>query len=950
MAAVTQRIGSYLGGVSKQSDDKMLPGQVRECYNGFPDATYGLTKRPGFKHIVNLGTGTTYDDGKWFYIKRDDDEEYVGVIKGSNINIWNALSGNTCSVTYGTGAQAYLTGAKTDYKIITVQDTSIIINGSVSVAEQTAPTFNYKRVASVEVQYVVVSSSVDYTIEIIINGTSQTATYSTSASSDVNTILTNLESDINGMTGTGFDDLTVTRLASSLEITSTVDMDIHAEGGIDNKGLTVAEDEVASISELPVKSVQGRKIKVVNTSSSADSYWAEFKAHNTTYNADGTVNVAGSGEGYWEETVDPGVSPGLDNSTMPHELINTAVDTFVFQKVTYEDRLVGDDDTNPQPSFLNEKITAGFFHNNRLGFLSRDNVIMSQSGDFFNFYFKSAQTTIESDPIDLSCSSIKPTALHAALPTAQGVVLFSENQQFLMFADAGVLTPSLTTIRALSNYEVDRTIEPVDAGTNLNFITKTPGYSRVFSMVTRGQQENPQVLDLSRIVKEWISPDVDQMISSPQNSMVAMASQSSNEVFIFRFYNDGKENLMEAWVSWLMAGTVQFIAANSDDLYSVTKQGNQFVLSKAALSQSPEQAIIVNNDGQKVNPSVDLYATASSVVYDSATKVSKCYLPYNDVSSLTPIIVIKGNTSSGSFVESGFTVTPERGSDGTGPFFSVANKDLSGVASDVIVGFKYNFDVELPRTYFRPETKIADFTANLTIARMKFAIGLSGMMSFKLQQTGRLPYELEFTGEETVTITGNGTSGAINRVNVPTTTSGSGTGMTVDLTASGGVVTAITINEQGSGYTDNDVITISAADAGTGTDVTGTYTGLKTFKFNKRDLDYVDRSDVKVTVNGVNETGFSFTNDTTIVFSSAPANNAKIKFFIKDWFSVQPTLEANTYLANDVPLDNENVFTIPIHQRTENFRLKMFNNSPFPVAVNAMMWEGNYTPRFYRRV
>ena len=133
MVAVTQRINSYLGGVSKQSDDKMLPGQVRECYNGFPDATYGLTKRPGFKHIVNLGTGTTYDDGKWFYIKRDDDEEYVGVIKGSNINIWNAVTGVACTVNYGTGAQAYLSGAKTNYKIITVQDTSIVINSSVLV-------------------------------------------------------------------------------------------------------------------------------------------------------------------------------------------------------------------------------------------------------------------------------------------------------------------------------------------------------------------------------------------------------------------------------------------------------------------------------------------------------------------------------------------------------------------------------------------------------------------------------------------------------------------------------------------------------------------------------------------------------------------------------------------------------------------------------------------------
>ena len=855
MVAVTQRIGSYLGGVSKQSDDKMLPGQVRECYNGFPDATYGLTKRPGFKHIVNLGTGTTYDDGKWFYIKRDDDEEYVGVIKGSNINIWNAVSGNTCTVTYGTGAQSYLNGAKTDYKIITVQDTSIIINSSVTVTAQPAPTWYPHRAASIELVYV--TSQTTYTVDITINGSTSTATYTTPTSADADTILSTLESQINGISG-----VSVTRLASSLELVSTSSMDVHAKGGLDNKGLTVVEDEVASVGNLPFKSVQDRTIKIVNTNSSADTYWAKFVAH------DGV-----NGEGYWQETRDPAVSPGLDDSTLPHELINTAVDTFVFQKISYEDRLVGDDETNSHPSFIDSKITAGFFHNNRLGFLSQDNVVMSQSGDFYNFYFKSAQTTIESDPVDISCSSIKPTALHAALPTAQGVVLFSGNQQFLMFADAGVLTPALATIRALSNYEMDRNIEPVDVGTNLNFITKTPGYSRVFSMVTRGQQDNPQVLDLSRIVKEWISPDIDQMISSPQNSMIAVSGQSLNEIYIFRYYSDGKENLMEAWTSWLMPGTVQFIETNSDDMYVVTKQGNQFILSKAALSQSPEQAIIVNNQGQKVNPSVDLYATASSVVYDSTTKVSKCYLPYNDVSTLTPIIVIKGNTSSGSFVESGFTVTPERGSDGTGPYFSVANKDLSGVASDVIVGFKYNFDIELPRTYYRPDPKVTDFTANLTVARMKFAVGLSGMMSFKLEQTGRLPYELKFTGDG----------------------------------------------------------------------ITTTYT------FNKRNLDYVDRSDVQVTVNGVNETGFSFTNDTTIVFNSAPANNAEIKFFIKDWFEVQPTIEANTYLANDVPLDNENVFTIPIHQRTENFRLKMFNNSPFPVAVNAMMWEGQYTPRFYRR-
>ena len=96
MAAVTQRIDNYLGGVSRQSDDKKLPGQVRECLNGYPDPTFGLTKRPGFKWIANIGTGTTYDSAKWFYIHRDDDEKYIGCIKPASITVTgNGTSGAT---------------------------------------------------------------------------------------------------------------------------------------------------------------------------------------------------------------------------------------------------------------------------------------------------------------------------------------------------------------------------------------------------------------------------------------------------------------------------------------------------------------------------------------------------------------------------------------------------------------------------------------------------------------------------------------------------------------------------------------------------------------------------------------------------------------------------------------------------------------------------------------
>ena len=45
----------------------------------------------------------------------------------------------------------------------------------------------------------------------------------------------------------------------------------------------------------------------------------------------------------------------------------------------------------------------------------------------------------------------------------------------------------------------------------------------------------------------------------------------------------------------------------------------------------------------------------------------------------------------------------------------------------------------------------------------------------------------------------------------------------------------------------------------------------------------------------------------------------------------------------------QNIFTIPIHQRPDNYTLRIFSDSPFPVSLTSMAWEGNYSPRFYRR-
>ena len=874
MVAVTQRVDNYLGGVSRQSDDKKFPGQVKECLNGYPDPTFGLTKRPGFKWIANLGTGTTFDNCKWFYIARTATERYVGCIQpalgGStgDIKIWNT-DGTACNVTYGTGAQAYLTGARTNYDILTVQDTSIITNNLITTAKIADPTFVAKTRATL-VLTGSVTNGVD-TYDVTINGTAITQVAPASGDG-YDDVLGDLKTNIDALNVSG---LTVTKYANSLELTRVVSgtrtaFTISAKGGIDNSKLTVFQDQVDNVSQLPTQSFQDHVVKIINTASANDTYFAKFVAD------DGT-----SGTGYWSETLDPSKSTGLNQDTMPHELINSSTNNFVFQKITWTSRTVGDDVTNSHPSFVGQKIQQAFFHNNRLGFLSKDNVSMSQSQDFYNFYHTSAQTVTDADPVDLSCSTIRPAALHAVIPTTQGLVLFAKNQQFMMFAADGILTPTSSLIRTISNYEMDTEVDPVDIGTNINFISKTPSYTRIFGMVTRGQDENPQVLDVGRVVNEWVPATVDTFIASPQNQFLAMSSQSSDKVYFYRTYSDGKENLVEAWFNWQLMGTVQTIAVDSDDMFAVTKQGNQFTLSQASLSQSPEDAIIVNNQGQRVNPCIDLFIEArnaagnATVTFDATNNFSKCFIPFANVTTLTPILIIKGSTQAGTFVESGFTVTPTVVTDDGDPYFKVSGKDLTSVATSVMVGWKYKLDVTLPRTYFRTDEKMSktDFTASLTIARMKFAVGLSGVMSFKLKSTGIRQGSRSYTGD----------------------------GSTRD------------------------------------------------FNWIKADLDYIDREQVKIKINNVVTTAFVFNNDTSIKFNTAPADGDDILIYLEEWYSLNPTQKAGTYLADDVALDDLSVFTVPIHQKSENFILRVVNDSPFPVSLNSMMWEGNYSPRFYGR-
>ena len=886
MASVTQRVPNYLGGVSKQPDDKKFPGQVREALNAYPDPTFGLQKRPGLKFLTVLkdSDGSGYDNNdldnaKWFYIHRDNDEKYIGCIVGASsspygeIHLWNAATNVKSNVTYSGSARNYLAAiSKNDYHVLTVQDTSIITNKQKVVGIQSASTFNLKRNATIRL--LGVDYSAPYLVTLTIGGLNYSCTFTNTSSGTADTVLTGIKAAIDAKNITG---LSVTKLNTSLEITHTADITLTVQGGIDGKQLSTYQDSVNNIADLPNESKHGRVIKIINTSSNFDDYYAKFIAN----------AGSGNGQGHWEETLGHSMSPGLDAATMPHELVNTGTDAFTFRQVSWTDRLVGDDNTNSHPSFNGEKIQQSFFYNNRLGFLSEDNVSMSQSGEFYNFYHITAQTVSASDPVDLNCSSIRPAVLHGIIPVASGLILFSENQQFIMYAADGNLSPQTAIIRGLSNYEMDTNIDPVDVGTNINFVSKTPAYTRVFGLTPRGEGQIPEVTNLGKVVDEYKPQTIDNLIASPQNSFIALYGSTLDTVYFYRTHAEGNQQVLQAWYSWKFPGKVLDLVVDSDVLYTVVKVGTgssaRYNLLTSNLSATLEDEAMITSDGTKINPYMDFYTKATNglsggsekkVVFDSTNNYSKCYIPYSDITAATPIIAISGDAASNysTIVQSGFTMKAERGTDSDGTFFKADNIDLSGQPNNVIVGYTFDYDITLPKTYFQLDRGIADYSSVLTISRMKFSVGRSSTLGFKLTGNGLRNQSFNF-----------------------------------------------------SSLTD----------------------GIRTEFSLPFPID--DKDDIKVSLDNTNTTNFTITDDGVITMGSAPAANVKMIAYEDNWYDIQPVQEANQYLADDVPMVDQAIYTLPIHQRTDNFLLRVFSDSPFPVSLTSMMWEGNYSPRYYRR-
>lgn len=291
-------------------------------------------------------------------------------------------------------------------------------------------------------------------------------------------------------------------------------------------------------------------------------------------------------EQVWKECARPSLKNHIDNTTMPHVLVREADGTFTFKVADWSPREVGDDDSNPEPSFIGDTINDVFYHRNRLGFLSGENVILTRSADFFNFWMTSATKVQDTDPIDLAASDSTISTLYNAVTFDTDLVLFSRNAQFLLTTD-GTLTPTSANLTpAVTRYEASLKAKPVSAGRNVYFAAERAKYTSIREFFTAADNTDAKdVQDITSHVPNYIPNGVYKIIpSTVENLMLYITEGDETAMYIYKYLFIDSQRVQAAWSKWDMQGAVyggQFIDNN---LYLIVNRNGYYVLEKISFT------------------------------------------------------------------------------------------------------------------------------------------------------------------------------------------------------------------------------------------------------------------------------------------------------------------------------------------------------------------------------
>ena len=516
--------------------------------------------------------------------------------------------------------------------------------------------------------------------------------------------------------------VTGTIIGTGLYLSSTSEFNVEV---VEEDLMRVMQSSVNDVTKLPNQCKHGYIVKVANSRmADEDDYYLRFDGENNR-----------DGNGSWSECAKPGIAKSLTN--MPVVIQRTATTTFTVKQFTYQDRFVGDDVTNPLPTFVGQRINKVLFFRNRLALLSGENVITSRPGTLGtpDFFVESALTVSASDPIDISAASMFPSELFDGIEINTGLLVFSTNQQFLLSSDDTVLNPDTAKLRSVATFNYNKDIAPISLGTTVAYVDNSNKFSRFNEMANVAREGEPSVVEVSKIVPTLLPKNIDLLTNSRENSIVLLGKTGSDIVFGYKYLNVADKRQQAAWFRWKLNNPLVYHFIIDDEYFFLD---SDYYLQSIKLIQSDnDPSTSIDNVDFLLH--VDNHTTVSGGNFDSTTNLTT----FSGVSWLNTVTSPNHELV---VIDEGGTPAPtvDQGRYGkctvNGTSFTVPG---NWQGDTLTIGYLYPYQVKFPTFYptkASGEKTAADVNSSLVLHRLKLHFGKVGLYETTLERVGKPNY------------------------------------------------------------------------------------------------------------------------------------------------------------------------------------------------------------------
>ena len=699
---VSQQIKNLKGGISQQPENLRYPNQATAQVNCWSSEAEGLQKRVPSVFVKKIGDyDPLHSESYYHFVNRDLEERYVMMFNGSNIQIFD-LDGNEYIVN-GANSHQYITTAtpKEDIRVITVADYTFIVNRNKIVTEDTETThagyigFNKRALVNVR------GGQYGRTLKVFINDTLVSSVVLPNGSAPEHVTATDSEVIV----GQIVSNINTNHGASYSATGSGGHVSIEAKGdGVINKIVTTdgyaggllsgMVFETTNVNKLPLTAPHGYIAKITGeVASSGDAYWVRYDAN----------------RGMWRETVAPDVNKGVDKNTMPHALIREADGSFTFRPLEWTPRLAGDLDTNPAPSFIGGTINDVFYFRNRLGLLSGENVIMSRSGKYFDFFPASIAVLKDDDPIDIAVSHNQVSILKYAVPFSEQLLLWADGSQFVLKANASTLTSRTVDLELTTEFNISDNARPYGIDRGVYFVSPRAAFStikRYFIVADAADVKTAE--DISAHVPNYVPNNITHMQGSGTENFLLCLSDSvenRNKMYIYKYLYMDEQVVQQAWSHWDFGEDTEVLSAYCIGSYMwvLMNRGGHLTIERIEFTKETTD---LNLESYRAH--IDMKTTCGLGVYDIES--NETTFEYTDIYTFIPP---KGE----------YTYLRQDGSyvvidhDGVSPSFSLSGQVDEEAIFGKIYPMEYVFSKFLPKRQSEDGSVMTEDLGRLQLSR-----------------------------------------------------------------------------------------------------------------------------------------------------------------------------------------------------------------------------------------